>query len=239
MKRRTKHDLIILTVVLGFLLAQIWLNSRANPKGYDVQGIDVSHHQGRISWRGVGLTNIDFVYMKATEGGDWVDPRFTENWAGAKHAGLAVGGYHYFSTCRSGHIQAENFLKTVGTDPDNLPAALDLEFGGFCGGPQSKDTLMKEAQVWIEEVERVTRKPVIIYTTYDFHAKYLVGEFKDNPFWLRSIGRPPHYKGRRKWAMWQWHNAGRVTGVSGDVDRNVFHGSEADFEKYQDAKISH
>jgi len=98
--------------------------------------------------------------------------------------------------------------------------------------------LMAEAQVWIDAVETATGKPVLIYTTYDFHAKYLVGEFEDNPFWLRSLGRPPHYKGRGKWAVWQWHNAGRVNGISGDVDRNVFHGSSNDFEKYQNLQIS-
>ena len=211
----------------------VWTRSNANPLKYPVQGIDVSHHQGPIDWAALGQADIRFAYIKATEGGDWIDPRFTENWLGAKNADIARGAYHYFSVCRPGRLQAKNYLTVTGNDPDVLPAALDLEFGGFCGGPQSRETLLKETTEWINIVEAATGKPVLIYTTRDFHTKYLMGEFKDNPVWLRSIGRPPRYPSRRNWTIWQWHHRATLPGISGPVDRNAFHGSEAALEKYR------
>ncbi len=43
---------------------------------------------------------LRFAYVKATEGGDWTDPRFEKNWREARRAGLRVGAYHFFSFCR-------------------------------------------------------------------------------------------------------------------------------------------
>ena len=42
-----------------------------------VQGIDVSHFQGNINWASVKNGGIDFVFVKATEGVDFVDSKFT------------------------------------------------------------------------------------------------------------------------------------------------------------------
>ena len=68
-------------------------------------------HQGPIDWQRVAGDGIGFVYMKATEGGDWVDATFAPNWAGARAAGLKVGAYHFFTLCRAGADQAANFLR--------------------------------------------------------------------------------------------------------------------------------
>jgi lysozyme len=51
-------------------------------------GIDVSNHQGSVDWSRVAADDIRFAYVKATEGGDFVDSRFAANWAGARAAGL-------------------------------------------------------------------------------------------------------------------------------------------------------
>ena len=78
---------------------------------FPVQGIDVSHHQGVVDWERVASNRaIRFVYIKASEGGDFRDASFTENWNGARRGGLVAGAYHYFTFCRSGRDQAANFL---------------------------------------------------------------------------------------------------------------------------------
>ena len=48
------------------------------PSGFHVHGIDVSHYQGNIDWKMLTQTRqgkfpIHFVFMKASEGGDYVD----------------------------------------------------------------------------------------------------------------------------------------------------------------------
>src|SRR5689334_22820411 len=58
-----------------------WRMNYPDPERFPVRGIDVSHHQGLIDWPTVaGEPHLAFVYVKATEGGDWTDPRFAENW---------------------------------------------------------------------------------------------------------------------------------------------------------------
>jgi lysozyme len=89
-------------------------------------GLDVSNHQGAIDWERVAGDDIDFVYIKATEGGDFVDSRFEDNWRGAGAAGLDRGAYHFFTLCRTGADQARNFLDVVPHLEAELPLAIDL-----------------------------------------------------------------------------------------------------------------
>ena len=58
-------------------------------------GIDVSAHQRAIDWQAVAADGIEFAYVKATEGGDFTDRRFADNWAAADAAGLDRGAYHF------------------------------------------------------------------------------------------------------------------------------------------------
>src|SRR6059058_3562356 len=62
---------------------------------YAVQGIDVSHYQGTVSWPGVRSAGMCFAFCKATEGTTYTDPTFATNWPQMKSAGLFRGAYHY------------------------------------------------------------------------------------------------------------------------------------------------
>lgn len=75
--------------------------------------VDVSNHQGDIDWRAVARDDIRFAYLKATEGGDFIDKRFEKNWTGAGSADIDRGAYHFFTLCRPGVDQARNFLRAA------------------------------------------------------------------------------------------------------------------------------
>ena len=77
------------------------------------EGIDLSHHNGRVNWDALSSAPLDFVYLKATEGRDWKDTRFQENWLAASERGWHVGAYHFYLLCRNGAAQAENFIQSV------------------------------------------------------------------------------------------------------------------------------
>jgi len=48
---------------------------------YEVKGLDVSHYQGDIDWALVAEENqYQFVFIKATEGHDFVDNKFDNNY---------------------------------------------------------------------------------------------------------------------------------------------------------------
>src|SRR5437868_3931860 len=81
--------LLVVTAVIGaigwFELAPAYRPSLQPGEQY---GIDVSNHQGLIDWPEVAADHVSYAYVKATEGDDFVDKRFTQNWTGAASAGL-------------------------------------------------------------------------------------------------------------------------------------------------------
>lgn len=187
---------------------------------YAAHGIDVSHHQGTIDWPAVAASNVSFTYIKATEGGDFVDPRFAANWAQSHRAGIARGAYHFFTQCRTGGVQAANFMRTVPRAAAALPHAVDVEHMGPCKrGPTVAD-VVAEITVFLDRLEGHYGQRPIIYTTREFHDAFLVGRLSDESYWIRSLVVPPRFR-RRSWVIWQYHNRGRRRGIVGPVDLNV------------------
>lgn len=198
-----------------------------------IQGIDVSYWQGDIDWRRVRQAGIEFAFIKATEGGDHLDPKFRQNWEAAKRAGIARGAYHFIYWCRPASEQADWFIRNVPNDPDALPPVLDLEWhpdSKTCPKKISRGRALKKIKIILEAMERHTGKRPIIYTDPRFHKDILEGQFEDYHFWLRSVAAEPHvrYPGR-KWAFWQFTATGHVPGVSGNCDRNIYNGSRSDW----------
>ncbi|NWG52754.1 MAG: glycoside hydrolase family 25 protein [Hydrogenophilaceae bacterium] len=190
-----------------------------------VQGVDVSWHQGAIDWRALAGDDVAFAYIKATEGADHVDPRFARNWADAARAGVLRGAYHFFTLCRPGAQQAENFIRTVPRAAGTMPPALDLEHKGPCReGPTMRD-VVGEMGAFLERVEAHYGVRPILYTTREFHDAHLAG-VRGERFWLRSLFRAPDFR-ERDWVIWQHHNRGRKRGVSGPIDLNAFRGDAA------------
>ena len=189
------------------------------PAGPDwVQGIDVSHHQGAIDWGAVGSDGVRFAWIKATEGGDWRDPRFEENWAAAERAGVARGAYHYFTLCRPAAEQAAWFLSVAPSG--ELPAAVDLEYGGNCAARPDTATLTAELRLFLETVQEARgRRPVVYVTGEVFrdHADALRGE----TLWVRSLFHPVRWGVWAPARVWQYSAMGRVAGIVGDVDRDA------------------
>jgi lysozyme len=184
---------------------------------YPVRGIDVSHHQKEIDWPKVARDDVAFAFIKATEGGDHRDTRFAGNWQEARAAGLKVGAYHFFTFCRSGADQARNFLNMLGPGKGDLPAALDLEFGGNCGAVPAPAAMRAELDDFLAPVERHTGKPVVLYVTPESWDAYK-DHLPQRPLWVRSLFWRPR---QADWSVWQYHNAGSVDGISGRVDLNV------------------
>jgi lysozyme len=197
-----------------------------------IQGIDVARYQGRIDFDRVRAYGVHFVYMKATEGKDYIDPMFYDNWNRAKAAGMAHGAYHFMTWCSTAAEQAAWFEKMVPADPTALPPVLDLEWNhqSSCKVKFSKADILEKIRVMLAAMERHTGKLPIIYTDIPFHRDILAGESFDNPFWVRSTAAEPHDRyGRRGWTFWQWTQTGVVPGVKGEVDRNVFFGTPEDW----------
>jgi lysozyme len=211
---------------------------------HEVHGIDISKYQGEIDWQAVKGAGIGFAFIKATEGTDLVDRRFQANWAGAKAAGVARGAYHFSYWCTPMAAQFENFRRIVPVEPDSMPPVLDLEWNHqspTCPKKVPKEQALAEIRTWVQLAERHYGKKPILYVEIPFYRDVLSGgEFSDYPLWLRSVAAPPQvrYPGRR-WAFWQYTDKGRVAGIGPRVDKNVFAGTRAEWQRLVASNFSH
>ena len=206
-----------------------------------IQGIDISRWQGEIDWAKVKDAGTRFAFIKATEGGDHLDPNFRKNWEGAKKAGVARGAYHFVYWCRPAKDQVRWFKRHIPKDPDALPPVLDVEWNGeseSCGKKIPRDKALAKISEMLRGLQEHTGKKPIIYTDITFHEDVLEGEFNDHPYWLRSTAAPlRHRYERSKWEFWQFTTTGRVPGITGDVDRNAFFGSEREFAAWREGRF--
>jgi lysozyme len=196
---------------------------------FPIMGIDISHHQGEIRWTELRTEDISFVIIKATEGGDYRDPRFTTNWTQSKKEGYRTGAYHFYRLCKNAREQANNFIQTVPFEPDNLPPTIDLEFGGNCKTDKNKKQVLQEVEEFLQILERHYKKRPIIYVTKEFYDEYLIDQFRNNPIWIRNIFKKPKLKDNREWTIWQFANRGRLNGIDMYVDLNVWNGRSIEF----------
>jgi lysozyme len=204
----------------------------ARARSLPIQGIDVARYQGAIDFAAVRASGVRFVYMKGTEGKDYVDPAFRDNWRRARASGMAHGVYHFMAWCSTAAEQARWFIKNVPDDPTALPPVLDLEWNhqSSCKRKWSKEDVLEKVRVMLKAMEKHTGKMPIIYTDMTFHRDILEGEHFDNAFWLRSTAAEPHERyHNRRWTFWQWTQTGTVRGVRTEVDRNAFYGDENDW----------
>jgi lysozyme len=205
---------------------------RHSPRKLDVHGVDVSRWQADIDWDKLRRHGANFVYIKATDGGDHLDPMFMKNWRDADEAGLKRGAYHFFYWCRVASEQADWFIRNVPKVKGALPPVIDVEWNhqSSCKRRPSRAVVLEKMQVFMDRLERHYGQRPVIYTTPDFYADNLQGAFLDYPFWLRSTAQHPSkvYPGR-DWLFWQYSGSGLSKGVTGQIDLNVFNGDENDW----------
>lgn len=223
MKKALSYVVILLVLIFGFVLL-----TRQSPfvapytKDYPIHGIDVSHHQGTIDWSLVSKDNIQFVYIKATEADDLKDSEFKFNWEESRQNGLQVGAYHFYSLAYDGKAQAENFIGTVPNVSDQLQPVIDLEYVGNSVQRPSPGEFNKNLKEYIEIVSNYYGQQPILYTTYKFYRDYLDTEFADYDIWIRDIYSYPNTDKIGAWKIWQYSSLGKIDGIKGFVDLNVF-----------------
>ena len=212
-----------LAVMLGVVsYFGLFHQQKASAKDYAIRGFDVSHHQGEINWKKISPVQYQFVYLKATEGGDFKDRNFQENWLKAREQGLHVGAYHFYRLCRDGKVQAENFIATVPNKADALPPVIDLEYDSNCINAFTKEQLLREIQVMHDQLQQHYGKQPIFYISKSFYHIVLMGSFINTPLWVRDYQEQPKLKDGRQWLFWQHTQNGKIDGIDKPVDLNVY-----------------
>ena len=203
------------------------------PEGYEIHGIDISHYQGDIDWDDLSNAMIEgcplrFVMIKSTEGSTCLDSKFKENFRQAREYGYIRGAYHFWSNKSSARDQAYHFLNKVRLEDGDLPPVLDVEHKPK---DRSVEDFQRDVLTWLHIVEDKYHVKPIIYTYYKFKDKYLSAPvFNDYPYWIAHYYVDKvEYKG--PWKFWQHTDAGKLPGIKGYVDFNIYNGSFYDMKK--------
>jgi len=187
-----------------------------------MHGIDVSHYQSKIDWNKVVGEDIDFSFVKASEGEELQDSTFMYNWSEINRVGMKRGAYHFFRPSASSILQALNFTAVVDLKPGDLPPVLDIE---VIDGVSTK-LMVNRAEIWLDIIEKHYKIRPIIYTNLKFYNKHIADNFKGYPIWIARYNyEAPTLKYGTDWQFWQYGNRGQLEGIEGDVDFNVFNGT--------------
>ena len=197
------------------------------PEGYEIHGIDISHYQGKIDWEQLKNAMIKgcpvrFVIIKSTEGSSRLDENFRENFNQARDFGFIRGVYHFSSNKSTARKQAYYFLDQVHLTDGDLPPVLDIEHKP---ADKSVEDFQRDVLTWLHIVEDKYHVKPIIYTYYKFKEQYLSAPvFDDYPYWIAHYYVDKvQYKG--KWKFWQHTDVGKLPGIKGYVDFNIYNGS--------------
>ena len=223
-KRRLTGAAAVLLACIAALVFAALVPARAIPPsgGRQYRGIDISEFQGEIDFEEVRRSGIEAVYIRAGAG-EYTDEYFAENYERARAAGLKIGFYHYV-TARSveeGRRQARFFASlAAGREPD-MRLAMDFEYFGSLSVSQ----INAISEAYLDELTALTKREAVIYSDLsnarNIFSRALAEKY---PLWAAQYGADePSANGKwREWVGFQYTDEGRVGGIYGNVDRNIF-----------------
>lgn len=200
-----------------FWLLKSWTPSRSR---YPVQGITVSAETGAVNWAAVRLSGADFAYLVASSGRSDRDATFAANLDGARAAGLKHGAIHRYSLCASATDQSTTFISTVPRDEAMLPPVVALAFSPLCPARPSRDKLMAELNIFLNQIEAHAGKPAVLRETREIEAAYDLSSGINRTLWLEEDFFKPGYA-TRPWVIWAASTWKRVPGIKGAVEWDV------------------
>lgn len=200
----------------------------------DWSDLRVTHlgHIGKKKVRGTVDYPVSFVYIKATEGQRTINAFYKDDVREARRHGYPVGAYHFFST-QPAATQANFFLHHAAPKAGDLPPMLDVELSDSrirsMGG---KEVLYREMLTWLRMVERRCGVRPIIYVGQDFVNRYMAYAPDSLRAYSAWVARYGEYRPYVHLLHWQLSPDGRVRGIRGDVDIDVFNGTQEQFKAY-------
>lgn len=195
-------------------------------KGYQVRGIDLSHHNGRINYD--ELDTLDFVFLKVTEGITLTDKAFSTHYSAFREKETAVGAYHFFRFDIDGKSQARHFLNQLEGKEFQIPLVVDVEQEN--NPLVAREKVIERLRAFVKEVKHQTGLKPIIYTNGIGYSDFISEDFNDHTLWLSSTNtwRPA----MMDCTFWQFNIKGDLSAITHDVDLNVFRGSREEWEGY-------
>ncbi len=193
-------------------------------------GIDVSSHQGKIDWTQVASTDVELVMVRAGyrgygKTGKLVQDEFARtNISQARQNGLDVGAYFFSQavSVKEAEEEARMLLDTIKGLELTLPVVYDWEYISAEARTANVDprTLTDCALAFCSIIEEAGYTPMVYFNTYQGNHMMYLAELKQYDFWLAWYSDRMIFP--YKLRMWQYTDSGRVDGIEGNVDLNVY-----------------
>lgn len=208
----------------------LWENGRLTCLTREsVPGIDVSYYQGDVDWEQVRSSGVEFAFIRlgyrgARDGVLHEDEKAQQNLQNARAAGVKVGAYFFSQalTPEEAREEAAYALEILKDFTPDLPIAYDWEYmeGTARTDGMTGDALMECVHAFCETVESAGYDPMV-YFNLDLSETLLdVPELSRYPFWFAMYDTAPTLA----WmpSYWQYTDEGKVPGIEGDVDLNLY-----------------
>lgn len=191
-----------------------------------MKGIDVSYHNGVINWAKV-RESVDFAIVRAGYGKSTMDKQFINNIQGALAAGLKVGVYWFIYAANEAEsvLNAQKCAELVFPYKDSITMKVwaDWEYDSDKRNPQTKDGRTAIVRAFCNCLIDMGYEAGV-YSNVDYLTSKF-GNLSDYPLWLAKYSSD---KGGYNPFMWQNSSTGKIPGISGNVDMNIYYGNVPD-----------
>lgn len=193
----------------------------------EYKGIDVSAWQGAIDWKTVADYGMDFAILRITEAGNVIDSCFEKNYSGCQKHNIPTGAYKYSYAMTVAEIQSEarKVVEVLNGRKLQYPVWLDLEWNNQRSLGAEQIHKLAEA---FEKIIAAAGYKFGIYCNVDWYLNVICSHLKKYDFWIARY--PASDNGTLQERLrpdfgvgWQYSSRGKVSGISGNVDMDVFY----------------
>lgn len=209
-------------------------------KNMELKGIDVSSWQGKPDWPKVSNSGVKFAILRIHQKSG-VDTSFEHNYKGCKSNGILIGGYKYSYALTPAQAidEAEDVLSVLCGRGLDFPVFYDLEWKQQRS--LGKQAIENIAVAFLTRIKKAGYKAGI-YCNLDWHNNVLSDALKQYDCWIARY--PANDNGSAQERLrpnvgvgWQYSSKGKVPGISGNVDMDVFYKDYRDSNQKGETKM--
>lgn len=192
----------------------------------EYKGIDVSSYQGNPDWTKVKKSGVEFAILRIHQK-NGADTSFEHNYKGCKSNAIPVGGYKYSYALTPAQAleEAEDTLSVLAGRGLDFPVFYDLEWSSQ--RKLGSAVIEKIAEAFLNRIKKAGYK-VGIYCNMDWYQSVLSDALKKYDCWIARYPASDNGTVQEKLRPnvgvgWQYSSKGKVPGINGSVDMNVFY----------------
>lgn len=192
----------------------------------EYKGIDVSSWQGKPDWTKVKKSGVEFAILRIHQK-NGPDTSFEHNYKGCKANAIPIGGYKYSYALTPAQAleEAEDTLSVLAGRGLDFPVFYDLEWNSQ--RKLGSESIEKIAETFLNRIKKAGYK-VGVYCNMDWYQKVLTEKLRKYDLWIARY--PADDNGTIQERLrpdigvgWQYSSKGKVSGITGNVDMNVFY----------------